>query len=242
MDRSVPAAAAAILNFVGDIEAPAGYNTIFANKQNTLAKPLTKMTLGEVIENQSDWSKRHGSSAAGRYQFMRKTLIDLKSELGLSLNQRFDANFQDRLGFHLLKRRGYDLYMTDRISRTEFGKRLAQEWASLPVLAKVMGQHRQVQRGESYYAGDKLNKSLISPEHVERVLDLAKQSSTGRVPRSNVKKKRSLWAILVAALGGGSAAAANSTSADTGQVIIGLLFVAAVAAIVFVIIKKRKKK
>src|SRR6185312_4179042 len=108
-----------------------------------------------------------GSSAAGRYQFMRATLLGLRSELNLRGSQLL----QDRLGYHLLLRRGYDDFMAGKISRTEFGKRLAQEWASFPVLTVCKGAHRQLNRGQSYYAGDGLNKALVKPEKVEAVLD-----------------------------------------------------------------------
>lgn len=64
MDRTVPTGAAMLLDFIGGIEAPKGYGTIFANKQSKLAKPLTEMTLDEVLVAQKAWSKNHGSSAA----------------------------------------------------------------------------------------------------------------------------------------------------------------------------------
>ncbi len=64
MDRTMPAGAAMLLDFIGDIEAPKGYGTIYANKQHKLAKPLTSMTLGDVVDAQKAWSKNHGSSAA----------------------------------------------------------------------------------------------------------------------------------------------------------------------------------
>ncbi len=38
------------------------------------------MTYGDIIDAQVRWSKNHGSSAAGAYQFMRATLIDLAKE------------------------------------------------------------------------------------------------------------------------------------------------------------------
>ncbi|MGN6773168.1 MAG: hypothetical protein ACTHJQ_25465 [Rhizobiaceae bacterium] len=167
---TVPTGAALLLGFIGDTEAPQGYGTIYANKQSKLPKPLTSMTLGEVIDAQKAWSKNNGSSAAGRYQFMRATLIDLSKAMNLSGSLIFDASLQDELGYELLKRRGYADYMAGKIDRTEFGKRLAQEWASFPVLAPCQGAHRTVQRGETYYAGDKLNKALVAPEKVEQVL------------------------------------------------------------------------
>ncbi|WP_353641632.1 hypothetical protein [Mesorhizobium sp. WSM2239] len=98
----------------------------------------------------------------------------LIEELGLRGSKKLDADLQDRLGYHLLKRRGYEGFMAGTISRTEFGKRLAQEWASFPVLANTKGAHRSVKRGQSYYAGDGLNKSLTAPETVEAVLDRVK--------------------------------------------------------------------
>ncbi|MFS2326353.1 hypothetical protein U2P60_13220 [Brucella sp. H1_1004] len=65
-----------------------------------------------------------------------------------------DPDLQDRLGYHLAIRRGYNDYISGNISRTEFGRRLAQEWASFPVLAPTRGAHRALQRGETFYAGD----------------------------------------------------------------------------------------
>lgn len=167
---TVPVGARLLLDFIGDTEAPMGYGTIYANKQSKLPKPLTSMTLGEVIDAQKAWSKNNGSSAAGRYQFMRATLIGLSKTLNLSGNLIFDVDLQDQLGYELLKRRGYSEFIAGKINSVEFGKRLAQEWASFPVLTACQGAHRTVQRGETYYAGDKLNKALVAPEKVEQVL------------------------------------------------------------------------
>ena len=98
---------------------------------------------------------------------MRVTLKDLRKELGLLDGQVFDANLQDRLSYHLLKRRGYEHFMAGKIGTVELGERLAQEWASLPLLAPANGNTR----GESYYDGDGLNKSLTTPETIEALLD-----------------------------------------------------------------------
>lgn len=178
MDRTVPAGAALLLDFIRKTEVGrddrASYDVIYANKQGKLAKPLTSMTIDEVLAAQRGWSKNHGSSAAGGYQFMRNTLAEMKEELGLRGSQKLDPDLQDRLAYHLLKRRGYEGFMAGTINRTEFGKRLAMEWASFPVLAGTKGQQRQVKRGQSYYAGDGLNKALVAPDVVEAVLDRVK--------------------------------------------------------------------
>lgn len=177
MDKNVPPGAAILLDFIGGIEAPQGYGTIYGNNQGKLPKALTAMTVDEVIGAGPGWTRAYGSSAAGRYQFMNATLKGLKKELGLRGTQLFDANLQDRLGFHLLVRRGYQLFMSGQLSVIEFGKRLAQEWASLPVLADTKGGSRNVTRGQSYYAGDGLNRSLVAPEAVEAVLVKAKAAN-----------------------------------------------------------------
>ena len=211
MDKTVPAGAAMLLDFIGDLEAPQGYGTIYADKQGRLPKPLTSMTLGEVIDAQKAWSKSHGSSAAGRYQFLRATLIDLSKELGLRDSQRFDADLQDRLGFHLLKRRSYEAFMAGKIDRTEFGKRLAQEWASLPVLAATRGQKRELKRGQTFYGGDGLNKVLVAPECVEAMLDKVKQAraaaperdapAPARPKEEPLGKSKRFWTWSMTAIG-----------------------------------------
>lgn len=177
MDRSIPRAAALILDFIRHTETgrvgDESYEVIFGHNQHKLKKPITQMTLGEIQAAQARWSRRFGSSAAAGYQFMKATLRDLMKELKLSPSLVLTPDLQDRLAFHLLKRRGYLDFVNGRISRTEFGKRLAMEWASFPVLAKTKGRHRGVNRGESFYAGDKLNKALARPADVERLLSRA---------------------------------------------------------------------
>lgn len=60
------------------------------------------MTLDQVIAAGPGWTKAYKSSAAGRYQFMRATLKNLKKSLGLTGKELFSADVQDRLGFELL--------------------------------------------------------------------------------------------------------------------------------------------
>ncbi|EXL07433.1 membrane protein [Brucella anthropi] len=192
MDKTVPAGAALLLDFIYRTDAgkapPHCYQVIFGNRQKHLPQPITQMTLGDLIDAQKNWSSKAwvkknwgygtASSAVGAAQFMRATLQDLAKELGLKGTQIFSADLQDRLAFHLLKRRGYEDFMGGKITRTEFGKRLAQEWASLPVLSATRGAHRDLVRGESYYSGDELNKALVAPAEVEAILDKVKAAGT----------------------------------------------------------------
>lgn len=112
MNRTIPNGAAILLAFVRKTEVSrddrASYDVIYANKQGKLAIPLTSMTYGDIIDAQRKWSKNNGSSAAGAYQFMRATLIDLaKENPSLRGDDVFTPDLQDQLGYALLLRRGY---------------------------------------------------------------------------------------------------------------------------------------
>ncbi|WOC14582.1 hypothetical protein [Pseudochrobactrum sp. MP213Fo] len=221
MDKTVPAGAAILLDFIRKTEVGrvdrASYDVIYGHNQNKLHKPITAMTIGELVDAQVSFTRLYKSSASGGYQFMRATLQDLSRELGLSGRQVFDPDLQDRLGFHLLKRRGYDQFITGKISVVEFARRLAMEWASLPVLGKTLGGGKDrngrlldlmVDRGQSYYAGDPLNKALVKPEAIEALLKQVKaagNTATGKAkpapaikPQSVAKSKR-FWSWLTAA-------------------------------------------
>ncbi|RBO89322.1 hypothetical protein [Pseudochrobactrum asaccharolyticum] len=197
MDKTVPTGAAILLDFIRKTEVGrvdrASYDVIYGHNQNKLSKPITSMTIGELVDAQADFTRRFKSSASGGYQFMRKTLQDLARELRLSGKQMFNPDLQDRLGYHLLKRRGYEEFMAGKITMPEFGKRLAMEWASFPVLAATKGQHQQLKRGQSYYAGDSLNKALVTPEAIEAVLRKAKAAGNGlQVPVTEKPEVESL--------------------------------------------------
>ena len=55
------------------------------------------------------------------------------------------------------------------LSIEDFAKHLAMEWASLPMLTTTQGARRIVWRGETYCAGDKLNRALVPPDKVEEI-------------------------------------------------------------------------
>lgn len=171
MDKNVPPGAAILLDFIGNVEAPRGYDTIFANRQAELPKPVTQCTVDEMIAGRTVVDSR--SSATGRYQFMRDTMKSLKAELGLRGGQALTPDLQDRLAYHLLRRRGYDEFVKGNLSIVDFGKRVAMEWASMPVLAPCQGPHRYLARGQSYYAGDSLNKALVPADSFEAFLKAA---------------------------------------------------------------------
>lgn len=179
MNSNVPRGAAILLDFIAKLETnrqgQAAYETIIGyrnEKPGTLPKRITEMTLEELLAEQKRWVRnlKAPSGAAGRYQIIRPTLLGLIEELGVPLSARFTPDLQDRFGFALLKRRGWDQFAATALSLRAFGDRLAREWASFPVLSDQQGAHRTVKRGESYYAGDGVNASLAKAADAEAVL------------------------------------------------------------------------
>jgi len=100
------------------------------------SKPLTEMTIGEVKQLQHQMlSNQAGnklqSSAVGKYQLIRATLVEQQKELGLSDDIKFDAATQELFGLSLLEKRGYREWTEGKISDYQFQKNLAKEWASV---------------------------------------------------------------------------------------------------------------
>ena len=205
--------AKALLSFIGKLEAPRGYNTIYGNHQDELPRPITEMTLNEVLAAQKEWRAKWKNSAAGRYQFIPKTLAGLKTELGLTGDETFNPALQDRLAMVLLKRRGFDRYMAGKISHLAFGNSLAMEWASLPLLTAAKRGKAQLARGQSYYAGVAGNKSLTDADEFERVLlglrskQAVEKSIQNPVvvevapPPKSIWKSKGMWGSFTAILG-----------------------------------------
>lgn len=211
VDKTVPPAAAILLSFIkqAEVRQPTSlqaYEIYNSFVQAKLPKKLTQHTLAEVlaINFRSIGAK---STAAGAYQIIKATLEGLITELKLNRNTKFSAALQDRLGYHLLRRRGYDAWITGRIDDTEFAKRLAQEWASFPVLKPTKGASRQVERGQSYYAGDGLNKSTITPAQVEATLKTAR--AAGGFADAKPGASNGIVAAVGAAAAGGGAVVAT---------------------------------
>ena len=129
-----------------------GYNDSFAHQ---VGGDLTGKTLGEIEQIQR---RMRGSSAIGRYQFMRGTLFGngrgdhgLVGELGIGRDERFTPELQDRLGNALIERRYREAQRNQRRYGGDFMRHfrtsLAREWASFP------GDYGQRGRNGGMYPG-----------------------------------------------------------------------------------------
>jgi muramidase (phage lysozyme) len=155
-----------LLNMIVKPESGGNYNIAYGGRTPKTAdgRTLDEMSLNEVRAHQRRMG--HPSTAVGRYQIISSTMDSLIKEMGLTGNEIFDEAMQDRMGIHLLKRRGLDDFLAGRITTQQFMKNLSQEWAGLPMDMS----------GRSYYHGDGLNRAGISPQEVLNSLVRTKQA------------------------------------------------------------------
>jgi conjugal transfer mating pair stabilization protein TraG len=159
-----PAAYKPLLNTIAQGESNGNYNAYFGHAANADIR-FTDMTVEQVLQWQEEYVHSGSpSSAVGRYQIIRPTLLGLVDELSLDRQEHFDAALQDRLAIALMERRGSVAYVNQKLTREQFAANLAKEWAALP---SVIGPDPTA----SYYADDGLNKSRISIAAVYGALD-----------------------------------------------------------------------
>lgn len=152
-----------LLDFIARFESSGNYNAFFRNAGNQNNPKFTQMLLSKVLEWQHNHTAVNGnpSSAAGRYQIVRRTLQDLIASMGLNPDtERFTQATQDSMAEALLERRGLSRYRAGAMSETDFANSVAREWASMPVVSAITGNKGfTLQPGQSFYAGDGINKA-----------------------------------------------------------------------------------
>lgn len=139
----VTAAEKRFLDFIAGGEAPGGYNQRFAEPAGQNKYDLTGMTINQVIALPANRGNGLVSTASGRYQFLSKTLSEMRDALGLTGNELFTPDMQDYLAVERMRQtRDYDDYMAGRITPERFARNMADEWASLPDPATGKSRYR----------------------------------------------------------------------------------------------------
>ena len=149
------------LELLGALEGPDGYDdiTLFATRRPP--KPITLMTINEVLDYQRLLrSTGARSSAMGRYQFIYDTLLYLTNIHDIDRSRLFDARMQDRLTRLEMIRCGFYESSTPIGA---LGNCLARVWAALPLLTGP-------NRGKSRYERMSINSAQTSPMVIEAVL------------------------------------------------------------------------
>jgi conjugal transfer mating pair stabilization protein TraG len=108
------------------------------------------MSIQEVQDLQKKMVKNNGiSSAVGKYQFLQTTLREAVKALGISPDEKFTPEIQDRLALWLLQTRtDYQSWLSGVGDDKKFQDQLAKIWASVPDTT-----------GKSAYAGDGVNNA-----------------------------------------------------------------------------------
>lgn len=172
---------AALLDLIGSIEAPRGYDDYYRGVSSPPPRPLTTMTIREVLAWQDRIDRYSKSEAAGRFQIIEDTLRPLVRKHGIDTNQLFDVAMQNRLAMILLDGRGWNPNST---AYMKMANNLAEEWAALPL---VSGPNR----GLSAHHHDKRakNRAQISPEAFLDVLKNGRNAApvlrAAKLSRSN---------------------------------------------------------
>lgn len=162
-----------VLDLIGKYESRGDYDIVYGGIPQRLRPmvPLTQLTIAEVMDWQNRIVKQGvASTAAGKYQIIRKTLAASVAATGIDTRRKFDKAAQDELGMHLLAGRGFQRFINGKISANDMMIGLAKEWASFPVPFDMRGQSRQVKAGQSYYSGDGLNKAHAKIAEVKEAL------------------------------------------------------------------------
>jgi muramidase (phage lysozyme) len=169
----------ALLDAIGKHEAPKGYGQIYSGAKGVPSgADVSKMKLKEVQALQRLMiANGSRSTASGRYQFIKNTLNTTIIEMGLTGEEVWGPELQDQMAVHLIKKRGLNKYLDGQITREDFANNLAKEWASLPVVTNLFNGKREVEVGQSYYAGDGLNKAFHKPETILALIDALKKDS-----------------------------------------------------------------
>jgi len=136
---------------------------------------LTELTIKQVQEKQT----ARDIFATGRYQIIPKTLNSAINALKLDTSLKYDEVLQDKI---------FDEYLID-IKRPPIINYLegdgtvsgamyaaAKEWASIGVEKGKKISSGTANGGESYYAGDGLNKAHITPGQIKQALIKSKNN------------------------------------------------------------------
>lgn len=198
-----------ILDLIGKYESRGDYNVIWGGISRTdyPKKPLTEMTIAEVLAWQDSIDSRYRSEAAGKYQILEDTLRGLVSKYRIDTSRLFNKSMQDDLAMKLLAGRGFNRFLGGQNTADDMMLGLAKEWASFPVPRFMRGASRHVDAGQSYYAGDGLNKAHATIAEVEQALNLTLERYLGEtrpVPKPETPVKSD---ITPAAKSGGLIAA-----------------------------------
>lgn len=147
--------------------------------ERLLGKPLSELTVGEIMDMQSGGAGQRKLFAVGKYQFIPNTLSEAVRYTGVDRNAKFDAATQEKLFEYTIssrKRPALDAYLSGKSNDRESALRdLAREFASIP------GPN-----GRGMYDNDRAgNRASGGMEKVDRVLRMLSEAREERLTGVN---------------------------------------------------------
>jgi hypothetical protein len=133
-------------NFASGYDLPFGYGRYLQP-----SKPISQMTFQELRDFQSRQvnatkgtfnNTNEGTSAVGRYQFIRSTLENLKNRLGYKDTDVFSPEVQDRLFDALMEEQGLQELSAGLITPEKFQEKLSSQFASIPKPGTETGTYK----------------------------------------------------------------------------------------------------
>jgi len=170
-EKVTPMDRKALLDLIASGEAINGsYDSVNTGKIGKILTGLSNMTVAEVMKRQADGEFR----AAGRYQIIPSTLNGLVRQGIVKPTDKFDSATQDKLANALIDAR-LRAAGDDPIKQQ---LELSKEWAAI---ANPL-------TGNSYYAGNGIDKASITSAQVQGVLSGATLVASNNNTGSNVNR------------------------------------------------------
>jgi len=148
-------------------------DSYFSDRYN---KPLDQLTIREIQDIQSGGYGTREVFAVGAYQLIPDTLNEAVTALGLTGNEVFNQELQDRIAIEYLaadKRPDLRDWLrgVEGVTRDEALMAFAKEWASIPVPYDITRKGVLIRRGESYYKPEGNTANAHTAEEAEALLD-----------------------------------------------------------------------
>lgn len=150
----------AVLDLIAGPESAGRYDAVYPGRRRP---EILDMTLTELIRDMRRRGNAYGSSASGRYQYIRTTLQEIAGQMGLDFDTtKFTPEVQDQIAvYHLRLSHGLDSWIAGRMSNEAFLARLSRTWAGIP----------DPGTGRSFYAGVLDNRAGVRVASALQQLD-----------------------------------------------------------------------
>jgi hypothetical protein len=167
-----------------------GYDVPFAYGQYLQpSKPISQMTFQELRDFQGRQvnatkgtfdNTNLGTGAVGRYQFIGRTLENLKNRLGYKDTDVFSPEVQDRLFDALMEEQGLQKLLAGLITPEKFQEKLSSQFASIPKPGTETGTYKGQNTGVTSDRVSAVLSSMQADTQTDQMLSEEQPGSTFR--------------------------------------------------------------